>query len=184
MLSTLFNSFFLVAATEIGDKTQLLAFVLATRFKKPWTIILGIFIATVANHYVASYVGNFLSGKVSADLLKYILVATFWGFAIWILFPDKEEELKESKNYGALLTTIVLFFLAEMGDKTQLSTLALSARYQDVLLVTIGSTLGMLAANIPAVFLGEKIIRIVPLRTIHRIASFIYFIFGLVILLR
>lgn len=183
MISTLFNSFFLVAATEIGDKTQLLAFLLATRFKKPWTIILGIFIATVANHYVASYVGNFLSGKVSADILKYILVATFWGFAVWILFPDKEETIKESKDYGALVTTIVLFFIAEMGDKTQLTTLALSAKYQNVLMVTIGSTLGMLAANIPAVFLGEKIIKVIPLKMIHRIASLIYFIFGLVILL-
>lgn len=181
---TIFNSLLLVFATEMGDKTQLLAFVLATRFKKPWTVLLGIFIATVLNHYFASALGGVAATYIPEHILKIILATLFFGFAVWVLIPDKEEDVDEKYKYGALLTTIVLFFLAEMGDKTQLSTVALAAKYQETINVTIGTTLGMLLANAPAVFFGEKIKKYVPMKLIHIGASILYILFGLVVLFK
>lgn len=167
----------------MGDKTQLLAFVLTTRFKKPWTILLGIFIATILNHYLAAALGGIAASYIPATILKVILAALFFGFAVWVLIPDKEEAISERTKYGALITTIILFFLAEMGDKTQLSTVALSAKYHDTLSVTIGTTLGMMAANAPAVFFGEKIKEYIPIKLIHIGASILYLIFGVLILM-
>lgn len=181
---TIFNSLLLVFATEMGDKTQLLAFVLATRFKKPWTVLLGIFIATILNHYFASALGGVAASYIPEHILKIILATLFFGFAIWVLIPDKDEDVDNKHKYGALLTTIILFFFAEMGDKTQLSTVALAAKYQETINVTIGTTLGMLLANAPAVFFGEKIKKYVPMKLIHIGASILYILFGLVVLFK
>lgn len=123
-MDALFNSFILVFISEMGDKTQLLALVLAARFKKPLPIMFGIFVATILNHALASYVGSFITNYVSAEALKWILSATFIGFGIWILIPDKDEGFEDKHNWGPFLTTTVAFFLAEMGDKTQLATVA------------------------------------------------------------
>ncbi len=183
-MNSLLNSFLLVAVAEIGDKTQLLSFLLAAKFKKPWVIIFGIFFATVVNHWLASYLGSFGSTLIPHQYQKWILAAVFLFFAGWILIPDKQEELKTNSSFGAFLTTFVSFFLAEMGDKTQLATVALGAQYQNSLTVTIGTTLGMLAANIPAVFLGEKILKLIPLKTIRVIASITYVVFAIFILIK
>jgi putative Ca2+/H+ antiporter (TMEM165/GDT1 family) len=180
-MEIIFKSFLLVAATEMGDKTQLLAFILASRFKKPWTIMAGILTATILNHALAAYFGSWVSSHVNPVYLKYVLIATFLGFAIWILIPDKEEELKSDPRFGAFLTTLVAFFLAEMGDKTQLSTVALSAEYKDVLLVTIGTTIGMLFSDGLAVFLGEKITRLISMKWIHLCSSLLYVAFAIMI---
>ncbi len=183
MLSIL-NSFLLVAITEMGDKTQLLAFVLATRFRKPWTIMAGIFTATVLNHLIAAGLGEWISQNVPDIYLKWILALTFFGFAVWILIPDKEDDSTGSPMFGAYLTTVFTFFLAEMGDKTQLATMALAAKYQDITMVTIGTTLGMLFADGLAVVFGEKVTKVVPMKWIHRGASIVYVVLGILILLK
>jgi putative Ca2+/H+ antiporter (TMEM165/GDT1 family) len=183
-MDVLFNCFMLVFAGEMGDKTQLLALILAARFRKPWTIMLGIFIATVLNHALAAWGGGFVASYLSPDALKYGLAALFFLFAAWILIPDKEEEFKPVGRFGALVTTIVAFFMAEMGDKTQLATIALGARYSHLWLVTLGTTLGMLASNALAIFLGERLLRRIPMTWIRRIASGLFVAFGIFILLR
>lgn len=177
------ESFLMVAVTEMGDKTQLLALVLALRFKKPWTIMAGILTATVLNHLLAATAGTWLATAVSPNVLKWILAATFVGFAIWVLIPDQDDDGAEQSKYGAFLTTAITFFLAEMGDKTQLSTVALAAKFHNITLVTIGTTLGMLFADGLAVFLGEKLTRRIPMRWIHIGASALYLIFAIFILL-
>ncbi len=182
-MEIIFKSFLLVAATEMGDKTQLLAFILATKFKKPWTIMGGILVATILNHALAAYFGSWISKQINPIYLKYTLIAVFLAFAIWILIPDKEETLPSNPKYGAFLTTLVVFFLAEMGDKTQLSTIALSAEYKDVYLVTAGTTLGMIFSDGLAVFLGEKITRLISMRWIHVASSLMYVAFALMIYL-
>ena len=180
-MEIIFKSFLLVAATEMGDKTQLLAFVMATKFKKPWTIMAGIFVATILNHAMAAYFGAWISSQINPLYLKYALIAVYLGFAVWILIPDKEEELDSNPRFGAFLTTLVAFFMAEMGDKTQLSTVALSAEYKDIFLVTAGTTLGMLFSDGLAVFLGEKITRFISMKWIHLASSFLYIAFALMI---
>ncbi len=182
-LEALLNSFFLVFAGEMGDKTQLLALILAARFRKPWTILLGVFIATVLNHALASWAGAIVASFFDPTVLRYALALIFFAFAAWILIPDKEEELKTEGRYGALLTTIVAFFLAEMGDKTQLATVALGAQYAtQIWIVTIGTTLGMLASNALAIFLGSKLLARIPMQKIRIVASILFAIFGLLIL--
>jgi putative Ca2+/H+ antiporter (TMEM165/GDT1 family) len=182
-MQAIWQSFFLVFVSEMGDKTQLLALVLAARFKKPWTIMAGILVATLLNHALASWVGQRLSGLVNPTYLSWILAATFFAFAIWILIPDKDEELKQKNKYGAFLTTLVTFFLAEMGDKTQLATVALGAQFQDFYMVTIGTTLGMLGADGLAVFFGKKLTAKIPMNIIHKVASFLFFLFGIALLM-
>lgn len=178
----LLNSFFLVFIGEMGDKTQLLALVLAARFKKPWTILLGILIATLLNHGLASYLGGWVAVGVDPQVLKWGLALSFFAFAAWILIPDKEEELKTSSSRGALLTTIIAFFMAEMGDKTQLATIALGARYSEFVgSVTVGTTLGMLASNCLAIFLGQKLLERIPMKWIRIFASIVFLIFGILI---
>lgn len=182
-MDSLLNSFFLVFASEMGDKTQLLALVLAVRFKKPWTILLGVFIATVLNHALAAYAGGWISSLVAPTTLKWLLALLFFVFAFWILIPDKEEELKSVGQWGALTTTIVTFFMAEMGDKTQLATIALGARYSNLVLVTLGTTLGMIGSNALAIFLGEKLLKKIPMQWIRRFACLLFILFGLGILI-
>lgn len=178
------NSLFLVFASEMGDKTQLLALLLAARFKKPWTIMAGVFFATVLNHGLASWVGGFVGSLVSAEALKWILALLFFAFAAWILIPDKEEDFSRESRYGAFVTTLVAFFIAEMGDKTQLATVALGARYADTWMVTLGTTLGMVASNALAIFLGERLLRKIPMKWIRIFASLLFVAFGVAILFR
>ncbi len=177
------NSFLLVFVSEMGDKTQLLALLLAARFRKPWTIMAAIFLATVLNHGLASWAGAWAANLVSRQSLAWILGAIFLIFAAWILVPDKEEELKASSRWGAFLTTLVAFFLAEMGDKTQLATIALGAQYTGLMMVTLGTTVGMMGSNSLAIFFGEKFLKKVPMKWVRIGASVIFAIFGISILI-
>jgi putative Ca2+/H+ antiporter (TMEM165/GDT1 family) len=172
----------LVFISEMGDKTQLLSLVLASRFKKPWTIMLGVFIATVLNHALASGLGSWVASQLSPKVLAWILANFFFIFAGWVLIPDKEGELKESSRFGALITTIIAFFLAEMGDKTQLATVALGAKYSNTAIVTLGTTLGMLASNALAIFAGEKLLARIPMKWVRIFACVLFVGFGVAIL--
>jgi putative Ca2+/H+ antiporter (TMEM165/GDT1 family) len=177
-LEAIVSSFFLVAISEMGDKTQLLAFSLATRYRRPWVVMGGILAATLLNHALASSVGTWVSNHVAPRVMAAILAATFVAFALWTLKPDTLEEDARPDRYGPFLTTTILFFLAEMGDKTQLATVALAARYQSVLLVTTGTTLGMLASDGLAVFLGDRLAGRAPMRWIRVGAAGLFFAFG------
>lgn len=181
-MEALLNSFLLVFVSEMGDKTQLLALVLSARFRKPVPIMLGILVATILNHALASYVGSFVTQFISPDILKFLLAATFIGFGIWMLVPDKDDGFNQKQKWGPFLTTTVAFFFAEMGDKTQLATVALGAKFADPLLVTVGTTLGMLGADGLAVFFGHKFTDKVPMKLVHRIASALFILFGIGIL--
>jgi len=169
-----------VALAEIGDKTQLLALVLATRFKRPVPIILGILVATLANHGVASWLGASAAEWLKSDLFKWGLALSFIAMGIWTLIPDKLEENETQAPKGsAFLATLVSFFLVEIGDKTQVATVALAAQYHSVALVAAGTTLGMLAANVPVVFLGEAAAKRLPLKAIRIVAATIFIALGL-----
>ncbi len=181
-MSAIINSFLLVFISEMGDKTQLLALVLSAKFRKPIPIMLGILVATVLNHALASFVGSFITDYVSTEILKWILGATFIIFGLWILIPDQDEGFKDTKGWGPFLTTTVAFFFAEMGDKTQLATVALGAKYVSPVMVTVGTTVGMLAADGLAVFFGYKFTDRIPMKIVHRVASALFIIFGLAIL--
>lgn len=181
--NTIVSSFLLVAASEMGDKTQLLAFSLISRFRKPWSIMAGILAATILNHGLASYFGCFISSYVSPKYLALILALTFIAFGIWTLRPDKLNSDETRSNFDAFAATLVLFFLAEMGDKTQLATVALAAKYQSPLQVTIGTTAGMLASDGLAVFLGERLAARVKVKWIRWIAASLFFVFGIISLL-
>ena len=174
-----------VALAEMGDKTQLLAFLLAARFKKPLPIILGIFVATAFNHGIAGALGAWITTAVSPQVMRWALGLSFLGMAIWTLFPDKieKDESKVAQRFGVFGATLVTFFLAEMGDKTQLATVAMAAHYQTPLLVVIGTTLGMLIADVPAVFIGERLAAKVPMRLVHAVAAAIFVLLGLATLL-
>ena len=182
-MDAVLHSFLLVAFAEMGDKTQLLAFILATRFRKPWAIFSGIFVATILNHLLASTAGNWVAHTIPRDYLKWVLASIFIAFAGWILFPDQEEGSKENGRFGPFITTLVTFFLAEMGDKTQLSTIALAAKYQNVFLVTTGTTLGMLFSDGLAIVFGEKLVEKVPMKLVRMIASALFVLFGIAILI-
>ena len=182
-MEALINSFLLVFASEMGDKTQLLALILTVRYKKPWTILLGVLIATLLNHALAAYAGGWLSSLISPTTLKWTLALIFFAFAAWILIPDKEEGLKSESKFGALGTTIITFFLAEMGDKTQLATVALGAKFASTAAVTIGTTLGMIGSNALAIFLGEKLLKKIPMKWIRMFACVLFILFGVGILI-
>ena len=170
----------LVAIAEIGDKTQLLAIVLATRFKRPWPIIAGIFVATLANHFLAALVGEQAASFLEGTWFRYLVAASFIVMAGWTLIPDTfDEDEQKPARFGAFLTTLVAFFLVEMGDKTQLATIALGARFHSVIPVMAGTTVGMLIANIPAVLLGNEVIKRVPLKTVRLIAALMFLAIGL-----
>jgi putative Ca2+/H+ antiporter (TMEM165/GDT1 family) len=182
-VEALLQSFALVATSEMGDKTQLLALVLALRFKKPVPILLGILVATLANHGLATWVGTWVGSHFSPDTLRYILAGIFFAFGLWILVPDKLDDQDSNLNdpkrqTNAFLTTTILFFLAEMGDKTQLATVALGARFQAPMAVTMGTTLGMLVADGLAVVFGERLTKVVPMSTIRKISALLFVVFG------
>ena len=168
----------------MGDKTQLLAFVLATKFKNKKAVLSGILVATILNHSVAAIFGKWVSGYFEPRVLNWILALSFFAFSIWILIPDKEEGIKEGNKWGAFWTTTVLFFFAEMGDKTQLSTVALAASYSNVVNVTIGTTLGMMISDGLAVFFGEKITQIISMKLIRIFSATLFVGFGIYILAR
>ncbi len=174
-----------VALAEIGDKTQLLAFILAARFKKPVPIILGILAATIVNHGLAGALGAWITSAVSPEALRWVLGLSFVGMAIWTMIPDKieEEETQVAKRFGVFGATLITFFLAEMGDKTQIATVAMAAHYTSPLMVVIGTTLGMLIADVPAVFAGDKLANKIPMRLVHSIAAAIFALMGVATLL-
>ncbi|GAB3190361.1 TMEM165/GDT1 family protein [Hydrogenophaga aquatica] len=174
-----------VALAEIGDKTQLLAFLLAARFKKPLPIIAGILLATIVNHGLAGALGAWITASVSADVLRWVLGLSFIAMAVWTLIPDEieEDETKIAKRLGVFGATLVTFFLAEMGDKTQVATVAMAVHYAAPVLVVIGTTLGMLIADVPAVFVGDKLAGKIPMRLVHGVAAAVFAVLGVMTLL-
>ena len=174
----------IVGLAEIGDKTQLLAFVLAAKFRRPVPIVLAIFIATIVNHAFAAAIGSWITGMLGPDLLRWVLGVSFLVMAAWTLIPDKldEDDAKLAK-YGVFFTTLLAFFMAEMGDKTQVATVALAARYDSMLAVVLGTTCGMMLANVPAVYLGDRIAGRIPLRLVHGIAALVFAVLGVATLL-
>jgi putative Ca2+/H+ antiporter (TMEM165/GDT1 family) len=174
-----------VALAEIGDKTQLLAFLLAARFKKPLPIILGILVATIINHGLAGALGAWITATINPEVLRWVLGLSFIGMAIWTLIPDKieAEETQIAQRFGVFGATLITFFLAEMGDKTQIATVAMAAHYAAPLMVVIGTTLGMLIADVPAVFVGEKLAHKIPMKLVHSIAAAIFAMLGVATLL-
>jgi putative Ca2+/H+ antiporter (TMEM165/GDT1 family) len=174
----------IVALAEIGDKTQLLAFVLAAKFRRPLPIIAAIFVATIANHAFAAAIGTWITSLLGPNLLRWVLGASFIAMAAWTLVPDKiDDDDVPLAKYGVFLTTLIAFFIAEMGDKTQIATVALAARYDSLLAVVCGTTFGMMLANVPAVYLGDKIANKVPLKLVHGIAALIFAVLGVATLL-
>jgi len=178
-LAALGGSFVVVALAEMGDKTQLVAFSLASRYRRPWVVMLGILIATLANHALASSVGVGLAAAVSERTLAVVLGLSFLAFGVWTLVPDRVDEVGAARRgWGPLASTTVVFFLAEMGDKTQLATVALAARFGAPVAVTAGTTAGMLAADGLAVFAGTRLGRVVPMRLVRVVAAALFFLFG------
>ena len=180
-MEVLLSSILLVAFAEIGDKTMLLAIILAARFRAPWPIIAGIFVATIVNHALAAWAGMAISGLLDGFWFRLAVAIGFLGMALWVLIPDKLDDdagLGKPARYGVFVTTLISFFVAEMGDKTQIATVALGARYHAVELVAIGTTLGMMIANVPAVFLGDRITRVVPLKIMRIAAAAIFVMLG------
>jgi putative Ca2+/H+ antiporter (TMEM165/GDT1 family) len=174
----------IVGLAEIGDKTQLLAFLLAAKFRKPLPIVLAIFVATIANHAFAAAVGAWITSMLGPDVLRWVLGVSFLAMAAWTLIPDKlDEDETKLARYGVFLTTLIAFFMAEMGDKTQVATVALAARYHDIVSVVLGTTFGMMLANVPAVYLGDRIANRVPLRLVHGIAALVFAVLGVATLL-
>lgn len=181
MLEALAASFAVVALAEIGDKTMLLAIILAARFRAPAPIILGILFATLANHALAALAGSVAASWLDGPAFRYAVAAGFIAMGLWTLVPDTmdDDEAPRSRMASPFLTTLIVFFLVEIGDKTQVATIALGARYHDVLMVTMGTTLGMLAANVPAVLLGDRIVERIPLKYIRYAAAALFVVLGL-----
>lgn len=185
-MEAFFVSTGIVALAEMGDKTQLLALLLAARFKKPWPIVWGILVATVANHALAGALGAWVTTLMSPAVLRWILGASFLAMAVWMLVPDKLEDDSDSDSqpprWGVFATTVAMFFLAEMGDKTQVATVMLAARFDTYLAVVAGTTLGMMLANAPVVWLGERVTRLLPLRVVHLASALVFAVLGLLAL--
>jgi len=182
-MEAFFLSTGIVALGEMGDKTQLLAMLLAARFKRPLPIVLGIFAATVVNHAAAGAVGGWVASALGPNLVRWVIGLSFIGMAGWVLVPDKiDEDEAVTGRYGVFATTAIAFFLAEMGDKTQIATVALAARYDDLAAVVAGTTLGMLIADVPAVFLGDRIARRVSMKWVHGIAAALFAVLGVLTL--
>jgi putative Ca2+/H+ antiporter (TMEM165/GDT1 family) len=179
-MEALFVSTGLVTLAEIGDKTQLLSLVLAARFRQPLTIALGILIATLANHALAGALGAWLGSLLEPEVLRWILAFSFLAMAVWMLIPDRLEgdEATSPPRWGVLATTVAVFFLAEMGDKTQVATVVLAARYESLFQVVAGTTAGMMLANAPVVWLGERLTRRLPISLVHRISALVFAILG------
>ena len=174
----------IVALAEIGDKTQLLAFVLAAKFRRPVPIVAGILVATIANHGFAGALGSWLTSFASPEVLRWVLGLSFLGMAAWTLIPDTfDEDDARLGGRGVFVTTLVAFFFAEMGDKTQIATVALAAQYRAFYSVVAGTTLGMMLANVPAVYLGERIAHRVPVKVVHVVAAGLFAVLGIATLL-
>ncbi len=174
----------IVALAEMGDKTQLLSLVLAARFRKPWPIVLGILVATLANHGLAGAAGAWVTTLLGPDVLRWVLGGSFIAMAVWMLIPDKldDDGGDTAPRFGVFGTTLIAFFLAEMGDKTQIATVMLAAQYNAWAWVVLGTTLGMMLANAPVVWFGERITRRVPIRLVHIISAVIFAVLGVVAL--
>ncbi len=176
-----------VALAEMGDKTQLLSLILAARYRKPIPIVLGILVATLLNHALAGALGAWLSSLMSPTTLNWVMAIAFIAMGLWILVPDKldEDEVKvPKKQMGVFFATLVAFFLAEMGDKTQFATIALGAQYSDTFMVVLGTTFGMMLANVPAVYLGNRFADRLPTRVVHMIAAAIFIVIGVLTLVK
>jgi putative Ca2+/H+ antiporter (TMEM165/GDT1 family) len=174
----------IVALAEIGDKTQLLAFILAAKFRKPVPIVLGILAATLVNHGFAGALGSFITSMLDPHTMRWILGVSFLAMAAWTLVPDKfDEGDAKLARFGVFTTTLIAFFLAEMGDKTQIATVALAAQYNSLIAVVAGTTFGMMIANVPAVVLGDRIANRLPVKLVHRIAAAIFAVLGIATLL-
>jgi len=175
----------IVALAEIGDKTQLLAFLLAARFKKPLPIVAGILCATVVNHGLAGALGAWITASLSPEVLRWVLGASFVGMSVWTLIPDRieDDESEITGRWGIFGATLITFFLAEMGDKTQIATIAMAAHFPDPVLVVAGTTLGMLIADVPAVFIGDRLSARIPMRLVHGIAAALFAALGVATLL-
>lgn len=183
MEAFLFSTGF-VALAEIGDKTQLLALLLAARFKRPIPIIAGIFVATVLNHALAGSLGSWLTAFVPADIMRWVLGGSFLAMAVWLLIPDSidDEDTRLQDKLGVFAATTIAFFLAEMGDKTQIATVALAARFDSLVGVVMGTTVGMMLANVPAVLLGEAAAKRIPVKWVHGCAALLFAVLGVVVL--
>ncbi len=183
-MEAFFVSSGIVALAEIGDKTQLLAFILAARFRKPAPIILGILVATLLNHGLAGALGAWITTQLSPESLRYGLGISFLAMAAWIMVPDKIDDAEARlSRFGIFATTLTTFFLAEIGDKTQIATIMLAAQYPSLLAVVLGTTAGMMLANVPAVLLGDRIANALPTRWIHGVAAGIFAVLGVATLL-
>jgi len=178
-LEALLFSTLIVALAEMGDKTQLLSFILAAKLKRKGPIILGILLATLANHFAAGYIGVWLAGLVSPYTLKWIIALSFFAFGYWALIPDKLEEDRKLRGTGVFLTTLIAFFLVEMGDKTQLATIALAARYDSLVAVVAGTTLGMMIANVPAVWIGDALAQRINMKVMRWVAAGLFIMLGI-----
>ncbi|MFW1955009.1 TMEM165/GDT1 family protein [Acinetobacter guillouiae] len=188
MLSAFLISLAVVALSEMGDKTQLLALLLSARFRKPIPILIAIFLATLVNHGVSAVLGQWITTVLSPTVLLWIVSLGFIGMAVWMLIPDKLDDESESidkwQKYGVFGATFVLFFLAEIGDKTQIATVALAARFDSVGWVTVGTTLGIMLVNAPAVFIGNKLAEMLPISLIHKIGALVFLIIGVAALIQ
>ncbi len=183
-MEAFFISTGIVALAEIGDKTQLLAFILAAKFREPVPIVLGILVATLANHGFAGAVGAWVTTLLSAEALRWILGVSFIAMAVWTLIPDKfDEDNAKLARFGVFGTTLIAFFFAEMGDKTQVATVALAAQFQSLFWVVAGTTVGMMVANVPAVIMGDRIAHKMPVVLVHRVAATIFAVLGVLTLL-
>ncbi|BBE49864.1 hypothetical protein OYT1_ch0291 [Ferriphaselus amnicola] len=182
-MEAFFVSTGIVAIAEIGDKTQLLSLLLAARFKKPWPVIAAIFVATVLNHGLAGALGAWLAQLMGEQILRWVLGLSFLAMAAWIMVPDKlDDDEPTFRKLGVFGTTLILFFLAEIGDKTQIATIALAAKFDSLTAVVMGTTVGMMLANAPVVLLGERLARKLPGKQIHTIAALIFVVLGLAVL--
>jgi putative Ca2+/H+ antiporter (TMEM165/GDT1 family) len=177
-LEAFFVSTAVVALAEMGDKTQLLSFVLAARLRHRGQIALGILVATLANHALAAYAGVWVARLLSPDVLRWLVALSFFAFGVWALRPDKLDDQRTLRGAGVFVTTLIAFFLVEMGDKTQLATIALAARYETLVPVVAGTTIGMMIANVPAVWLGEALAHRVDMQLMRRIAAGLFFLLG------
>jgi putative Ca2+/H+ antiporter (TMEM165/GDT1 family) len=184
MLEAFLVSTGVVALGEIGDKTQLLALLLATRYRQPVPIVLGILVATLINHSAAGYAGAWVAAQLGPDLMRWVLGLSFLAMAAWIMVPDKIDDMPDKPpRYGVFVTTAVTFFLLEMGDKTQLATVALAAHYPSLVAVVAGTTLGMMIADVPAVYLGQLAGNKLPMKLVHGIAAGLFVLLGLLVLM-
>ncbi|MEK8029213.1 TMEM165/GDT1 family protein [Ideonella sp. DXS29W] len=173
----------IVALGEMGDKTQLLALLLAARFKRPLPIMAGILVATLVNHAAAGWLGAGIAAWLGPQVLRWVVGASFLAMAVWMLIPDKADDAPTAAGrLGVFGTTVVAFFIAEMGDKTQIATVALAARYTELVSVVAGTTLGMMIANVPAVLLGDRVAAKVPMRVVHAVAALIFAVLGILAL--